>query len=74
VLKSVFISLIRFYKKILSPIFVAFFGFGCRFTPTCSDYTIEAIEKKGVVLGVWYGIKRFARCNPFSKPRHDPVV
>ena len=45
----------------------------CRFQPTCSQYMIEAIEKKGVVVGILKGLWRIARCNPFSKGGYDPV-
>lgn len=49
------------------------FGGGCRFTPTCSQYTIEALEKFGVVYGLKLGIKRFLKCHPWGGSGFDPV-
>jgi len=45
----------------------------CRYTPTCSEYTYQAIEKYGVLKGSLMGFGRILRCNPFSKGGHDPV-
>ena len=59
--KRVLLKLIRFYQRGISP----FFPPRCRFTPTCSPYALEAIEKYGVVKGGWLNVKRLARCNPF---------
>lgn len=61
--KIIFITPIKLYKKIISPIFPN----SCRFYPTCSEYMILAIEKYGVLLGMLKGIYRILRCNPFSK-------
>lgn len=72
-MKSIVISIIRLYKKTLSPMFDTFFGGGCRYTPVCSDYTIQAVEKYGVLRGLLLGFKRIARCNPFGGSGHDPV-
>jgi putative membrane protein insertion efficiency factor len=65
-MKRLFLSLIRFYQKHISPCFPA----RCRYYPTCSAYAIEAIEKYGAMKGGWLALKRFFRCHPFSK--HDP--
>lgn len=61
--------LIRAYQLTLSP----FLGQHCRFTPSCSHYTKEAIERYGPWRGSWLGIKRIARCHPFADGGHDPV-
>lgn len=63
------ISLIRLYQIILSP----FFGQQCRFTPSCSEYTRQAIERHGAGRGSWLGIRRIVRCQPFCKGGYDPV-
>ena len=65
-MKLIFLKLIRFYQKHISPCFPA----RCRYYPTCSAYAIEAIEKYGALKGFWLALKRFLRCHPFSK--HDP--
>ncbi len=68
-MRRFFIGLIRLYQNNLSP----HLGNHCRFTPTCSQYTIEAIEVHGVLPGLLYGFWRILRCNPFCKGGHDPV-
>ncbi|MBN8690168.1 MAG: membrane protein insertion efficiency factor YidD [Armatimonadetes bacterium] len=45
----------------------------CRYSPTCSEYTLQAIEKYGLIKGSWMGFKRICRCNPFFPGGHDPV-
>ena len=69
-IKKVLISLIRFYRKFLSPLKVKTH---CIYTPTCSQYAIEALEKYGAVKGSWLAFKRILRCNPFAKGGYDPV-
>jgi len=62
------------YKKLFSRIFLFLFGGGCRYSPTCSDYAREAIERFGIVKGSFLSIKRLARCHPFSQANYlDPV-
>ena len=61
--------LIRTYQLLLSP----FLGGHCRFTPTCSAYASEAIERYGAWRGGWMAIRRIARCHPFCDGGHDPV-
>lgn len=68
-LKIIPISLIKFYRYFISPIL----GSNCRFTPTCSEYAIEAINKHGTIKGSWLGFKRILRCNPLCKHGYDPV-
>ncbi len=72
-MKSIFIGLIKFYKKFVSPILQGSFGGGCRFTPTCSQYTIDALEKYGVIKGLTMGAKRLSKCNPWGGSGYDPV-
>lgn len=64
-----FILLIKAYQNIVSP----FLPKVCRFNPSCSNYTIQAIEKHGVFKGIGLGIWRILRCNPFSAGGEDPV-
>lgn len=68
-LKKALIQSILAYKKIISPILPP----SCRFTPSCSQYMVEAIEKHGVLKGGSMGIWRLLRCQPFSKGGFDPV-
>ena len=67
--KKILLALIRFYQRAISPMFPP----SCRFTPTCSHYTYEAIEKYGVVKGGWLGVKRISRCHPFNPGGSDPA-
>ena len=69
ILSLPFILLIKIYQRIISP----WLGPQCRFTPTCSQYGIEALKKYGVLKGGWLTIKRIARCNPWGGHGHDPV-
>ncbi len=64
-MKQVALTLIRFYQKI--SFIQKWFGGGCRFYPTCSEYTYQAIEKYGVVKGGWLGLRRIIRCTPWNK-------
>ena len=63
------IRLIRLYQKHLSP----HLGAHCRFTPTCSQYTLEAIEVHGAFMGLLFGFYRILRCQPLCKGGYDPV-
>lgn len=67
------IGMIRVYQRFVSPLLVSWLGARCRFNPSCSQYTIEAIEKHGAIKGVFYGVYRIARCQPFCKGGYDPV-
>lgn len=72
-MKKIFIFFIDIYKKILSPI-LDFLGIHCKYYPSCSEYTKQAIEKYGIFKGVFLGTKRILRCNPFSKGGYDPLI
>ncbi len=67
--------LIRFYQKFISPLihFIGGPNSGCRFTPTCSEYFLQAVETHGVLRGSWLGLRRVARCQPWGGCGHDPV-
>ncbi len=69
-MKRMFLSLIRFYQRNISPNRPP----SCRFTPTCSQYAYEAIQKYGALKGGWLALRRLLRCNPFYKGDfYDPV-
>jgi putative membrane protein insertion efficiency factor len=63
------VLLIRVYQTLISP----WFAGKCRFYPSCSEYTIEAIEKYGVMKGWWLGLTRIFRCHPFHSGGYDPL-
>ncbi|HHB90179.1 MAG TPA: membrane protein insertion efficiency factor YidD [Anaerolineae bacterium] len=67
--KQLVLALIRFYQTFLSPVL----GSNCIYTPTCSHYTYEAIERFGIIKGGWLGAKRIARCTPWHEGGYDPV-
>lgn len=64
-----FIFLVRLYQWILSP----FLPNSCRHIPTCSQYTIEAIQIWGPIKGIWLGLKRLSKCHPWGTHGFDPV-
>nr|SPS04572.1 putative membrane protein insertion efficiency factor [Candidatus Nitrotoga fabula] len=68
-MRRLFIRLIGLYQYLLSPLMPP----TCRFTPCCSQYAREAIEKHGVLRGVWLGMKRVIRCNPWNPGGYDPA-
>ncbi|KAB2928124.1 MAG: membrane protein insertion efficiency factor YidD [Dechloromonas sp.] len=68
-MKSLLIGLIRVYQYAISPLM----GRSCRYVPTCSEYTVDAIRKYGAIKGGWLGAKRIGRCHPWHPGGYDPV-
>jgi putative membrane protein insertion efficiency factor len=64
-----FIIIIKIYQLLISPLFPS----SCRYSPTCSHYTLEALNKHGLFKGGWLGIKRISKCHPWGGSGHDPV-
>jgi len=67
--KGLVLAALRFYKARISPELPP----ACRFTPTCSEYAIEAIERRGLLVGGFLAAKRLLSCNPFTRGGYDPV-
>ena len=67
--KKLIIGVFKFYKKCISPLLPS----ACIYTPTCSEYAIQAVSRFGVVKGLYLTLKRILRCNPFRKGGVDPV-
>ncbi|MDD2746594.1 MAG: membrane protein insertion efficiency factor YidD [Acidithiobacillus sp.] len=63
------VVMVRGYQYVISPML----GHNCRFFPTCSEYTCQAIERYGIAKGSWLGIKRISRCHPWHPGGVDPV-
>lgn len=75
-MKKIILGAIRIYQKTISPDHGIFSGGKqrvCRFYPTCSEYTHQAVEKFGVIRGLGKGFWRILRCNPFSRGGYDPI-
>lgn len=68
-MKMLLIGIIRFYQRAISPLLPN----SCRFYPTCSEYAVQAVEKYGVLKGLYMGIKRVLKCHPFHPGGYDPV-
>ena len=68
-MKRALLALIRFYQRQISPLFPPC----CRFTPTCSQYALEAIQVHGAAKGVFLALKRILRCNPLFPGGYDPI-
>ena len=69
-MKFLVLDLLGVYKAMVSP----FLPPACRFEPSCSEYTRQAVERYGALKGTWMGVKRILRCQPFCKGGHDPVM
>ena len=68
-IRNIFLLPVYFYRYCISPLTPP----SCRYTPTCSQYMVEAVQKYGIFKGTWLGIKRIARCNPWGGSGYDPV-
>ncbi len=71
-MKKILIKIIKWYQKNIS-LWLDSKNIKCKYYPTCSEYTIQAIEKYGALKGSFLGIWRILRCNPFSKGGYDPL-
>ncbi len=69
-IRRILIFLIKIYRKYISPLKLRS---SCIYTPTCSLYAIQALEKYGIIKGLYLTIKRILRCHPFAKGGYDPV-
>ncbi|WP_224483716.1 membrane protein insertion efficiency factor YidD [Robertkochia aurantiaca] len=69
ILIAPFVFLVRVYQVAISPLTPA----ACRYSPTCSQYTVEALKKHGIIKGGWLAIKRIASCHPWGGSGYDPV-
>ncbi len=68
-IKAFLIAIVKTYRLLLSP----WLGSSCRFEPTCSVYSMQALEEHGAVIGIYLTLSRLGRCNPWCKGGHDPV-
>lgn len=68
-LRELWLLPVRIYRRFISPLKPPC----CRFTPTCSEYAVEAVRKRGVIVGTALAVWRVLRCNPFGRGGYDPV-
>jgi len=69
IMKTILISAVKLYKYLISPVLPG----SCRFSPSCSEYSIDAINRYGAVKGAYLSVRRIARCHPFHPGGFDPV-
>ena len=69
-MKKILIFIVKLYRKFISPLKIQP---TCRFYPTCSQYSLEALEKYGTIKGSYLSVKRIVRCNPFNPGGYDPL-
>ncbi|MDQ3193275.1 MAG: membrane protein insertion efficiency factor YidD [Bacteroidota bacterium] len=69
IISGFFILLIKGYQVMISPYTTP----SCRYTPTCSEYSIQALKRHGAIKGIWFTIKRLISCNPWGGSGYDPV-
>lgn len=67
--RAIIVGIVRFYQLAISP----WLGKSCRYSPTCSQYMIEAVNEWGALKGFWMGLKRIGRCHPWGGHGYDPV-
>ncbi len=70
ILRFIFLLPVYFYRYSISPLLPS----SCRYTPTCSQYSIEAVKKHGIIKGVWLSVKRISSCHPWGGSGYDPVA
>jgi putative membrane protein insertion efficiency factor len=68
-MRALTLGTLRIYKRWISPMLPS----ACRYYPTCSEYMMQAVERYGVLRGVWMGVRRIGRCHPFHEGGFDPV-
>ncbi len=68
-MRQILIALIKLYRYAISP----YLAPSCRYTPTCSSYAMEAVERFGIFRGSWLAIRRISRCHPWHEAGYDPV-
>jgi putative membrane protein insertion efficiency factor len=68
-MRKLIVGILRLYKMTVSPLLPS----ACRYYPSCSQYTSQAVEKYGAARGLWMGVKRLSRCHPFHAGGLDPV-